>query len=206
MRSRGHRSLILVLLAVLALAACSSRKPRLSAADARISPTDTPSVTMTKAPSVPVGFRTVTGRNYAISVPGQWTEATVPPVLEGGPTGLAFDEPGLSPDAPVRLGVVVDVKPRANAYEQSQALQLQKIAAGVTDFRRSEVPWPGAQHAVLLEWSEAPGGSSGASFRTQQLMAQVSPTLIVNVVGVAPSDTFATTQLDKAISTLTLTP
>lgn len=170
----------------------------------RIRPTATAPSWLTHSGTTPLDFRRHHGTHFTIAVPAAWREQTLT-APEGQVAPVVFDQPGTEAEQTVRLAVVVDEKPKADAIEQSQVLAVSKAAAGVTDFVRAEVPWPGAVRAVFVDWTESLGGDGG-TLRTEQLMVQVSADRIVNVVAVAPAPVFDSTKLRDALVTLTPAP
>jgi len=182
--------------------AATDLPPRLES----IRPTDTPPPSSTPIPSPPLEFRAVKGEHYTISVPAGWEEETIPPRSEDGVPATLFHPTGATPSSPIRLGVVVDNQAVSGAIEQSQVLAVQKGVSEATGLTRSEVTWPGARRAVIVQWEEKQGGPQGATVRTRQLFAELNDKVIVNVVAMAPVDEFATSQLVEAMGTLRLVP
>lgn len=171
----------------------------------RIRPTATAPPWLRPDTAAHLDLRRYTGEGYTIEVPASWREQTLPTQAKDEVPTVLFEEQGHQPTDTVRLGVVVDPKPKSDAIEQSQVLAVAKSAAGVKDMVRSEVPWPGAIRAVFLDWTEELGGQGG-TLRTQQLMVQVKSDLIVNVVAVAPAAGFEDTGLQESLVTFHVTP
>lgn len=171
----------------------------------RIRPTDPPPTSFTPQPGVPLDFRVLKGQHFQLAVPSGWTDRTLASKVDKGIPGVLASASGTEPGMPVDVAVVIDTRPRSDAIEQSQVLAVAKSTQGVTDVSRSLVPWPRTQRSVLVSWTQAQPGT-GTLFHTVQLMAQVSPELIVNVVAVAPAATFSSSSLDRVIRTLTVSP
>jgi hypothetical protein len=123
--------------------------------------------------------------------------------MENGEQMIVFDASSSKPATPVRVAVAPDTKGKATAIEQSYTLELVKQSEGVKDLTRSPVKWPGAQSAILLQWSQRPAGgvATDEPQRTWQLMAQVNDHLIVSLVAVAPAGDFDTVGLAKVFET-----
>lgn len=202
--ARTTRRFFLIAAGSSILAACSSGEEVLPERLERIKPSETP-VSPLVPGTVPIDFRTVSGEGFKVSIPAAWKDS-MKPAGEETPPAYLFDAQDRPADSPVRVGVVIDADPKADVIEQSHVLEVSKTAAGVEDVTRSLIQWPGTTRAVLIDWSEAAGGSSGAEYRTRQLMAQVSSKRIINVVATAPATEFETLPMNEILATFVVVP
>lgn len=185
----------LVVLPVLAVSACSSNEP-FPGSD--IAPTSSPSVSVTTVPTPPVGSRLVEGRGWSMAVPGQWEEKRR--TLSDSGEVARWSEP--SPSGPSRLAVsvVVDRKPVQPLLDQSyrleQRLRENDIIPVRSAVRRSDAETPG----VLVQWKE---NSRGDESRREvwQLLVPGPDGAILNVVGYAPVESFAASQVPTVMGT-----
>ena len=138
--------------------------------------------------SAPPGFEEVTGDGFTVAVPPGFK---VDRKTSSNGERMLLLNAAESPGSVV--GVVRDVRPRADAIEQSITLESSaRVVHKATDVTREEIEWPGAQRAALIQWT-APDQHEGVPpqpFRTVQLMAQVNPELILSVVATAPAASF----------------
>jgi hypothetical protein len=154
----------------------------------RVVPTDTTPALIAND-GKPNGTLIGEGRFFTMYVPANFRIASTR--MPNGEQMTIIDAPSSKPATPVRLMVVPDTRPKGTATQQSDTLKVKKQAEGVKDFTRSTVYWPGAQSAILLQWTGAGAKDNGQ--RTWKLMAQVNDHLIVNLDAVAPA-----AQFDKA--------
>lgn len=189
----------------LALAACSggASSDQLPDRLQSITPTDSPPASFAPPSHRPMGFRTVTGDGFELSVPANWTDRKLPSSQKNGVPGVEADQGG-DPARPAKVAVIVDTNPVSGAIEQSEVLAVAKTSSGVSDLKRSTVKWPGTERGILITWTEKQAGT-GQEYRIEQLMAQVSPTRIVNIVGKAPVDVYASAGVDRIVRTLVIT-
>jgi hypothetical protein len=185
---------------LISMTACSSGadetgklEPRLQ----RMVPTDTPSVAVTARSGQPAETRQVTGKFFSMYVPANFQEKSVPQAT--GEQMVTVDAPSSKPATPVRLAVVPDPAPKRTAIESSYLLEVFKQSQGVKNLTRSALKWPGAQNAILLQWTETPAGADPQ--RIWQLVAQVNDHLIVDLIAVAPAGEFDTAGLAKIVET-----
>lgn len=203
--SRPLRSALAVLLSV-GLAACSSADPEEDKVEtsSHMQPTGTPTPPVTPAP-ISSQWRTVKGPNFTVGVPASYEEEIVE--ASNGTKAYAFDAPrsGGGADTPglQRLAILRDEDPTSDVVQQSFVLEEMKSVDAKADVTRSEMTWPGADKAVLIQWSDPVGGSDGARRETWQLMVQVTPKLILNVVALGPIETFEDSDLPKMLATFT---
>lgn len=164
-------------------------------------PTDTPSVSVTALSGQPAETRQAKGKFFSLYVPANFQEKSVP--MANGEEMVAFDAPSSKAATPVRVAVVPDSKPTKTALEQSYDVELTKQSKGFKDLTRTLVKWPGAQSAILLQWTETPAGALATDKpqRNWQLMAQVNDHLIVNILAFAPGAEFDTAGLAKIVET-----
>ena len=186
------------------MTACSSGSDETQNLDPRLQrmvATDTPNVAVTARSGQPAETRQVTGKYFSMYIPANFQEKSVP--MANGEQLVAFDAPSSTTATPVRVAVGPDTKPKATAIEQSYSLEIGKQQAGVKDLTRSTVKWPGAQSAILLQWTESPSGAGATDepLRYWQLMAQVNGNLIVSLIAIAPAGEFNTVGLAKIMET-----
>ncbi|PWJ26403.1 hypothetical protein ATK17_2565 [Branchiibius hedensis] len=187
------------------LAACSSSSPGSTSQTANsLRPSDSAPATYTPVATPPLNYRTLTGKGFTLRVPAAWTDNEVPATAKGGTPGVAAREQGRDPSLPVGVAVVVDNQPASDALAQSEVLATTKVSTGqAKDVTRSTVKWPGTTSAVLVTWTETPQGTSDP-YRIEQLFAQVSPDLILNVVGKAPAAEFGAAGIERIMRTFTV--
>lgn len=186
------------------MTACSSGadqainlEPRLQ----RMVPTEAPAVPVTPRNGQPAETRQVSGKYFTLYVPANFQEKSV--LQANGEQLVAFDAPSSKPASPVRVGVLPNPNPKITAIESTYGMELVEKQNGATDFTRSTVKWPGAQSAILLQWTAKRAGAldSDALQRNWQIVAQVNAHLIVNFVAIAPAGEFDTAGLAKIIET-----
>ena len=172
-------------------------EPRLQ----RMVPQDTPSVAVTARSGQPAETRQVTGKFFSMYVPATFQERSVQ--MANGEQMVAFDAPSSKSAIPVRVAVVPDPVAKKSVIESSYGVEVLKQSEGVTDLTRSTVKWPGAQSAILLQWTSAPAGAgpSDEPLRTWQLVVQVNDHLTVSLVAVAPVGEFDSAGLAKIVET-----
>lgn len=175
----------------------SDLPPRLES----IRPTETPSPAFAHSATARIDAREVTGDGWSIQVPAKFEEQTVPGAE--GTTTYRWIAPAAGAQPPL-VAVVTDAKPRADAIEQSKTLEITTEIDPKVKVTRSELAWPGAQRAVLLQWTAPQQGSAGG-VTTWQLMVQVDSGLILNALAIAPEADFASLKLAEVLSTFTPT-
>jgi hypothetical protein len=187
---------------LLVMTACGSGQgEKLDPRQQRMVPTDSPSIAVTPRNGQPAETRQVSGKFFSMYVPANFQEMSG--TMTNGEKMVGFDAPSSKPATPVRVGVVPDPRAKASAIEASYGLELVKQSEGVKDLTRATVKWPGAQSAVLLQWTEAPAGATGTDEpeRNWHLMAQVNNNLIVNIIAWAPAKEFDRAGLAKIVET-----
>ena len=105
---------------------------------------------------------------------------------------------------PATVAVVRDVDPVSDVEEQSYAIEVSKRALeGVTDLSRGDLEWPGAQRAVLVQWTQDVPVGQGKVVPTRyvQLNVQVKPGLILAVVALAPAADVESSAIRSVVST-----
>lgn len=203
----GRRGLLTggVVITVTGLSGCGGNKekalePRLE----KIRPSALPSPSFSPASAQPIESRLVEGSGFTISIPARFAEQTV----EGanGATNYSFTLRSEQPaPIPTTIAVIPDIKPKAGAIEQSFTLEQTLRLDPKAVVTRSEIPWPGTQRAVLLQWKQSPGGTPDL-METWQLMAEVNPSLILNAVATAPEVMFVKEKLADILATFTIKP
>jgi hypothetical protein len=201
---RIPHSNVVALLAVGAfLAGCSGSAndgdlpPRLET----IRPSESPSPGFTHSARTQIDAREVAGDGWTIQVPAKFEEQTVPGAE--GTTTYRWIAPAAGSQPPL-VAVVTDAKPRADAIEQSKTLEITTELDPKVKVTRSELDWPGAQRAILLQWTQPQQGTTGG-LTTWQLMVQVNSGLILNALAIAPDADFASLRLAEVLSTFTPT-
>ena len=134
-------------------------------------------------------------------MPAKFEEQTVPGAE--GTTTYRWIAPAAGSQPPL-VAVVTDAKPRADAIEQSKTLEITTELDPKVKVTRSELEWPGAERAILLQWTAPRQGATGG-LTTWQLMVQVDSGLILNAVAIAPEADFASLGLAEVLSTFTPT-
>jgi len=169
--------------------------------DGELTPTETSTASLEPS-DVPTRWRTVEGEGFTIGVPGSFREDTKK--ASNGTTMYLFDAPGASGKAsdPARVAVVRDVKPTAGVMSLSQVLVESKAVENEKPPVRSQLTWPGVDKpALLVQWMSPIRGGHGGTQETWQLMVQVDPDLIINVLAVAPEGTLEKKKLVQVMST-----
>ncbi len=188
---RGSRVGVLSLAAavVLALGGCSSapsttvpgdQNPAL-AASASAGPD------LRALSEAPRGYRVVEGKGFTIAAPSAFQQSQTTSST-GEPT-VVLRRPSSVSALPSSVVVLRDPRAKQDVVEQSYALDLAKrTAAKATDVERLDVVWPGARRAVLVRWTEnvPVGGGITVPARYLQLNAQITDTLVIVVVALAP--------------------
>lgn len=199
-----RRATALTVGALISISACSSGSDGTSSLEPRVQrlvPTGAPSVALKPREGQPADTRLVTGKYFSMYVPANFQEKSG--LMSNGDQKVGFDAPSSKPAALVRIGVLPDTDSRATAIEQTYTMELVKKDNGVKDLTRSMVKWPGAQNAVLLQWTETPAGavSTDEPQRNWQLSAQINDHLIVTVIAMAPAGEFDAAGLAKIMAT-----
>lgn len=161
-------------------------------------PTETPSPPVTPA-DISSQWRTVDGENFTIGVPESYKEEVV--TASNGTEAYVFDAPRTDDDVLERVAVMRDEQPETDVIEQSLVLEEMQSVENEEPVHRTEVSWPGAEQAVLVQWTNPVGDADGDRRQTWQLMVQISPDLILNVVALAPAETFMETDLPEILAT-----
>ena len=162
-----------------------------------MAPSGAPAVAVTARDGQPGGTRKVRGKFFSMYVPANFQDKSVPQA--SGEQMVIVNAPSSNQATPVRVGVVTDPAPKKTATELSYDLEVFKKSEGAKDLTRSALKWPGAQNAILLQWTQTLAGANPQ--RTWQLVAQVNDHLIVNIIAVAPAAEFDTAGLAKIIET-----
>ena len=167
----------------------------------QITPTESPSPVFTHSDKTQIDARQVRGDGWTIPVPAKFEEQTAPGAKD---TTTYRWIPRTAGEQPPLIAVVTDKDPRVDAIEQSKTLEVTTETDPKITVSRSEVPWPGAQRAILLQWT-APQQGSGERITTWQLMVQVDSRLILNALAIAPETVFAEQKFAEVLSTFTPT-
>ena len=199
-----RRATALTVGVLLSMTACSSGPDNAAKLDPRLQqmvPTGTATAALTARDGQPAETRQVTSKYFSMYVPANFQETSVP--MANGEQMVAFDAPSSNPATPVRVAVVPDSKAKTTAIEQSYDVELTQQSKGLKNLTRTMVKWPGAQSAVLLQWTETPAGALATDEpqRNAQLMAQVNDHLIVNILAFAPAGEFDTAGLATIVET-----
>lgn len=203
--SARHRSIVAVTTAlVVVMAACSSpddpEEESVNPSQSEMEPTGTPTPSVTPT-AVSSQWRTVEGPDFTIGVPGSFEEEIV--TADNGTKAYVFDAPRADDgDTSLqRVAVLRDVKPKQDVIQQSFVLEEMQSVNNEDEVKRSEVTWPGAEKAVLVQWTNPVGGAGGQRRETWQLMAQIDSNLILNVVAIGDADTFEESELPTILAT-----
>ncbi|MGH9153665.1 MAG: hypothetical protein ACRD03_14980 [Acidimicrobiales bacterium] len=151
----------------------------------------------------PDGFTEVAGEGFTLHAPVGFTSerrtsSNGEPMLV-----LTAGEGGAGGEAPT-VGVVREVRPPAGALEQSLALESAKrLVDEATGVRRTVVSWPGADAAVLVEWTvqKRTAESGPAAVRNVQLLTDVGDDLAISVLAVAPAESFDQSKVAEVLRT-----
>jgi hypothetical protein len=168
-------------------------------------PAETPNVGGPPRSGPPAGMRRANGKFFSMDVPANFREMA-PPMNDGNEL-VAFHAPSSRPGNVVQVVVGADTKPKGTVLEQSRRLEAEMKrdeSRGIADFTRSTVGWPGAESAILFQWTEKrgdPGGPPQMPQRNWQLSAQVNEHLIVEVIAFAPAGEFDRAGLAKIVET-----
>lgn len=189
---------------VVTMAACSSsdepEEERVNPSNSQMQPTGTPTPPVTPA-GISSQWRTVEGPDFTIGVPGSFEEEIV--TASNGTKMYVFDAPRTDDEdtSLQRVAVLRDEKPDQDVIQQSFVLDEMQSVDNEDEVERSEVTWPGAERAVLVQWTNPVGGADGERRETWQLMAQINPDLILNVVALGDAETFDQSELPTILST-----
>lgn len=154
----------------------------------RTASTDTPGVAVTPRGPQPAGMRLATGKYFSMYVPVTLDEKTYPVFADE--QLVDFRHP--SPRAFMNARVSAHISPMRTAIQQSDAVEDEKEGSGVKDFTRSTVKWPGADSAILMQWTVTFPGDGGTyeQSRYRHLITQVNDHLVVSLFATAPSREF----------------
>lgn len=197
-------SSLLVAALLVPLAACGEDEPAARPAEQTdpSAPTTSPSAQVTML-EPPADYSVVEGNGFTIGAPGEFQQQRT--TSSNGEPMLVLEKPSQVEALPQRVAVIRDVRPKTPAIEQSFALETAKAAAGPeAEVERTALPTEEeGQSAFLITWKETlPGeGGDGVSVTYWQLMHQVSPDLIINVVALAPTEEFETSEVSRILRT-----
>ena len=149
--------------------------------------------------AAPNGFQAVSGEGFELSIPPGWAEAP----RGNNPLQAIYQSPD---DKQTLLGITVEKNPPSGIIAQSMVAEAGNRSKGATNAVRSEVTWPGAERAIIMDWRVKVGGPQGPEFRYRQLMLEVNSSLIVSVVGMAPVNDFEASGIAAAIQTFRAQP
>lgn len=203
----GHpsRAALIATALVITGAACSSspdepKEKTVESSQSQMQPTGAPTPPVTPT-AVSSQWRTVEGPDFSIGVPGSFTEEIV--TASNGTKAYVFDAPRTGDDdvSLERVAVLRDTKPKTDVIQQSFVLEEMQSVNNEEEVERSEVTWPGTEKAVLVQWTNPVGGGDGKRRETWQLMAQINPDLILNVVALGDADTFDKSELPRILAT-----
>lgn len=167
----------------------------------KITPTESPSPVFAHSTKTQIDARQVSGDGWTIQVPAKFEEQTAPGAKD---TTTYRWIPPTAGEQPPLIAVITDKEPKVDAIEQSKALEIATEADPKVKVTRSPIAWPGAQRAILLQWT-APQQGSGENITTWQLMVQVNSKLILNALAIAPEKEFAEQKFAEVLSTFTPT-
>lgn len=181
----------------LGTAACSSSG---SGEDGSLQPTGTSRQSVTPQ-AISSEWSTVDGENFTIGVPESYEKQVV--TASNGTKAHVFDAPGTEGEGAAlqRVAVMRDEEPAQDVIQQSLVLEEMQSIENEDAVRRAEVKWPGVERAVLVQWTNPLEGADGGLQQTWQLMAEIRPDLILNVVAIGPEETFEETDLPEILAT-----
>ena len=153
----------------------------------------------------PADYSSVQGEGFSISTPSGFQQQRTK--SSNNQPMLVLEKPSSVSAVPLQVAVVRDVDPQQSAAEQSFALETSK-AAGAPDAEvvRSEVAVDGASAAFLTTWQEQrpSAGAQDVSVTYWQLMVQASKSLILNVVAIAPTAEFDSSEVSTILRSFRL--
>lgn len=203
--SGRHRCLVAVTTALMVtMAACSSsdepEEENVNPSQSQMQPTGTPTPPVTPT-AISSQWRTVEGPDFTIGVPGSFEEEIT--TAANGTKAYVFDAPRAEGEdtSLQRVAILRDVKPKQDVIQQSFVLEEMQSVNNEEEVERSEITWPGAEKAVLVQWTNPVGGADGQRRETWQLMVQINPDLILNVVALGDAETFDQSELPTILST-----
>ncbi|MGL4178787.1 MAG: hypothetical protein ACRCSN_22250 [Dermatophilaceae bacterium] len=178
--------------------ACTGDEPF---AGSDIAPTGTPSASPTPVSDPPVGSRVIDGSGWSIAVPAQWEERRR--ALGDNGEITRWSEP--SPSGPSRsaVSVVVERTPPEPMLDQSYHLEQRLRERQIVPVRSAVSRPDAAAPGILVQWTENSRGDE-ARREVWQLFVQGPGDTIVNVVGYAPADGFAASQVPDVMGTFAL--
>ncbi|NPC95268.1 hypothetical protein [Nocardioides sp. zg-DK7169] len=200
-RRRLTASVLSGVLAV-GLAACGDSQDSGTGDRSVYEPTESPSMAVTMI-DLPADYSTIEGAGFSIGVPGEFQQKRTQ--SSNGEPMLVLEKPSEVESLPQRVAIIRDVDPKAPASEQSFALETSKAAAGPeAEAERSTVPSgdDDLEPAYLVTWKETrPSADDRVEVTYWQLLQQVDDDLIINVVALAPSAEFDTSEVSKILRT-----
>lgn len=199
----SSRLVVVALCAVLSTATAGCSAPPESTAPEQMRATAKPSPALAPADAPPKDFRTLSGKGYTVSAPSAYQATTT--TSRNGQPSLLLKRPSSVTALPATVAVIRDVDPVSDVVEQSYAIEVSKRALdGVSEMSRSEVAWPGAQRAVLLQWTQdvAVGAGTLVPTRYVQLNVQITEALILAVVALVPVVDVERSAIRSVVATL----
>ncbi|MEO9321867.1 hypothetical protein ABFT23_00145 [Nocardioides sp. C4-1] len=191
--------------AALGLGGCGSATDTTPSDDADdpYRPTGTPSATVAMGEG-PAAYSEVEGSGFTISAPGEFQQQRT--TSRNGEPMLVLETPSRVTAVPQRVVVIRDTAPRAPATQQSFALETLKSSSGTSrEVHRTSVPGlvDELPPAILVSWRErrAGAGASTVEVTYWQLFQQVGDDLILNVVALAPTAEFETSEVSRILRT-----
>lgn len=189
---------------VLGLTACGGDSPEAgSGTESVYEPTESPTMAIEMI-DLPADYSTVEGAGFSIGAPGEFQQQHTQ--SSNGEPMLVLEKPSQVESLPQRVVVIRDVEPKSPASEQSFALETAKSAAGPdAEVERSTLPSTDddLEPAYLVTWKEVrpSAGAEQVQVTYWQLFQQVGDDLILNVVALAPTDEFETSEVGKILRT-----
>lgn len=188
----------------LGLASCGSEsKDSRPETETVYEPTESPAMAVTMI-DLPADYTTVKGEGFSIGAPGEFQQQRTE--SSNGEPMLVLEKPSQVESLPQRVAIIRDVAPKSPAAEQSFALETSKSAAGPdAEAARSTIDATDGDldPAYLVTWKEVRPGSGTETVEVTywQLFQQVGDDLILNVVALAPSAEFETSEVSKILRT-----
>lgn len=162
-------------------------------------PMEQASFALVHNPTVDIDVREIRHDNFTIQVPAIAEEKTPPPQQQE--THFAWSLPSVDVFPPF-VGVVVEESAPTDSFVQSRELELRKEQSFEIELTRSELDWPGADQAVLLQWDE-PRGGVGDLITNWQIMTSFPGDLNVTAVVSAPAEEFENLGMPDILATFT---
>jgi hypothetical protein len=148
--------------------------------------------------------RPVRGPSFTLSAPAEFQQSQRP-----GPDDvpmLVLSKESTQPAGVIEVVAYDEVDPPTSLKDQSYALEsLLTDVQGATDVTYQSVEWPGADEAVVLQWTKQSSAAGGSVVeRWTQLGLASGGKRITTVIAVAPEQEFDSSGVLDVLRTLAL--